>query len=51
MSDERETERQRIRAKMSEQDRKFMDSFKQLFPNSRLVGIKFSDGETIGRLK
>jgi len=51
MSDDREAERQRIRAKLSEQDREFMDAFKALFPTSRLVGIKFSDGETIGRLK
>lgn len=48
---DREAERERIRAKMSEQDRKFMDSFKALFPSSRLVGIRFSDGETIGRMK
>lgn len=44
----REAERQRIRGKMSEQDREFMDAFKQLFPNGRLVGIKFRDGEEIG---
>ena len=47
MSD-REAERARIRAKMSEQDRKFMDELKGLFPNSRLRGIRFSDGEEIG---
>jgi hypothetical protein len=49
VSDDREKERKRIRAKMSDQDNKFMDAFKQLFPNGRLVGIRFSDGENIGR--
>jgi len=46
----RSTERQRIRAKMSEQDREFMDELKGLFPNSKLRGIRFSDGEQIGEL-
>jgi len=50
LSDPREIERQRIRAKMSEQDRKFMDDLKELFPNSRLRGIRFSDGEQLGEV-
>ena len=45
---DREAERQRIRAKMSDQDRKFMDELRRLFPNSRLKGIRFNDGEQIG---
>jgi hypothetical protein len=46
----REAERARIRAKMSKQDRKFMDELKQLFPNSKLRGIRFTDGEQIGEV-
>ena len=49
MSD-REAERARIRAKLSENDRKFMDDLKELFPNSRLRGIRFSDGEQLGEV-
>ncbi len=41
-------ERDRIRAKLSEKDRKFMDSIKVVFPNARLKWIKFNDGEEIG---
>jgi hypothetical protein len=49
MSDrDREKERARIRAKLSEQDREFLDAVKQLFPNSRMVAIRFADGEHIG---
>jgi hypothetical protein len=47
---DREAERQRIRAKMSDQDREFLDAVKELFPNSKLRGIRFSDGEQIGEL-
>lgn len=46
----RETERQRIRAKLSENDRKFMDELKALFPNSKLRGIRFTDGEQLGEI-
>ena len=42
-------ERKRIRAKMSEQDRKFMDELKALFPDSKLRHIRFTDGEEIGK--
>ena len=47
---DREAERQRIRAKMSKQDRKFMDELKALFPNSKLRGIRFTDGEQLGEI-
>ena len=43
------TERERIRAKMSEQDRKFLDDLKAVFPNAKLRYVRFNDGETIGR--
>ena len=47
----KDDERSRIRAKLSEQDREFMDAIKAVFPSAKLVGIKFKDGETIGRTK
>lgn len=50
-NDDRETERQRIRAKMSDEDREFLDALKQLFPNSRLKAIHFTDGEQIGDIR
>ena len=40
----------RIRAKLCDEDREFLDAIKELFPGSRMVGIRFSDGETIGNL-
>ena len=47
----KDDERARIRAKFSEQDREFMDAIRLVFPTAKLVGIKFKDGETIGRIK
>ena len=41
----------RIRAKLSDEDRDFMDAIKETFPGARLVGLRFSDGETIGKLE
>jgi len=41
----------RIRAKLSDADREFLDAIKELFPGSRMVGIRFSDGESIGNMK
>jgi hypothetical protein len=41
----------RIRAKLSDEDREFLDAIKEQFPGSRLVAIRFADGETIGRMK
>jgi len=45
MSDDREAKRQRLRAKLSERDRKFLDCLKELFPNSKLREIHFNDEE------
>lgn len=45
-----QAERARIRAKLSEVDRKYLDEILRLFPNTRMVGIKFDDGEEIGTL-
>jgi len=39
----------RIRAKLSDEDRDFLDAIKETFPGSRLVAIRFSDGEEIGK--
>lgn len=44
-----QTEKARIRAKLSDADREFMDALRALFPNVRLKWIKFNDGEEIGR--
>lgn len=41
--------REHIRAKLSETDRQFIDDLREVFPTVRLVGIKFNDGEVIGR--
>ncbi len=46
-----DTERMRIRAKLSDEDREFLDALRELFPSCRLVGIRFSDGEQIGKIK
>lgn len=45
----REAERSHIREKLSETDRAFLDKARELFPSMKLVGIRFSDGEQIGR--
>ena len=47
----KDDERSRIRAKLSEQDREFMAALQTMIPRDTLVGIKFKDGETIGRTK
>ena len=44
-------ERMRIRAKLSDEDRDFLDAIRQVFPTARMIGIRFSDGETIGNMK
>jgi len=41
----------RIRSKLSEQDREFLDAIKEQFPGSKLVAIRFADGETIGNMR
>jgi len=46
-----QSERERIRAKLSDSDREFMDLVRQVFPNAALKWIKFNDGEEIGREK
>ena len=46
-----DVERMRIRAKLSDEDRDFLDEIKRLFPNARMVGIHFRDGEKIGKLE
>lgn len=46
---DREAERTRIRGKMSEADRAFIDALLKQFPGARLVGVRFKDGEIIGR--
>ena len=48
---DRKVERMRIRTKLSEQDREFLDAIKEQFPGSRLVAIRFADGETIGNMR
>jgi hypothetical protein len=47
---QRDETRDRIRAKLCETDRNFIDKLRETFPSARLVGIKFNDGETIGRI-
>ena len=44
-------ERMRIRAKLSDEDRDFLDAVRATFPGARLTGIRFSDGEVIGNMK
>jgi len=41
----------RVRAKLSDEDRDFLDAIRLVFPTARMVGIRFSDGETIGKLE
>lgn len=47
---EKQIERMRIRAKLSDEDRDFLDAIREVFPNARLTGLRFSDGETIGNM-
>ncbi len=49
MKTDRTVEKMRIRAKLSDEDREFLDAVKDTFPGARLVALKFSDGEEIGR--
>lgn len=51
MSSDQAVERMRIRAKLSDEDRDFLDAIRQVFPTARMIGIRFSDGETIGNMK
>lgn len=46
----RNKERERIRAKLSETDRKNLDALKASFRGCRMTGIRFSDGEQLGKL-
>lgn len=48
---EKRIERMRIRAKLSDEDRDFLDAVRATFPGARLTGIRFSDGEVIGNMK
>ena len=41
----------RIRAKLSDEDRDFLDAVRATFPGARLTGLRFSDGETIGNMR
>jgi hypothetical protein len=43
------SERDRIRAKLSDTDKDFLDALRRIFPGARLRYIRFSDGEEIGR--
>lgn len=49
MNSNKDVERMRIRAKLSEEDRDFLDEIKRVFPTARMVWLKFKDGEEIGR--
>ena len=51
MTADQKIERMRIRAKLSDEDRDFLDAIRQTFPSARMVGIRFSDGETIGNIE
>jgi len=44
----RDEERARVRAKLSERDRNFIDKILSAFPGARLVAIRFEDGEQLG---
>jgi len=46
----REEQRAHIRSKLCKVDRDFMDLIVSTFPGAKVVGIKFNDGETIGRI-
>jgi hypothetical protein len=43
------SERDRIRAKLSETDRQFLDEIREVFPSAKLNFIRFKDGEQIGK--
>lgn len=43
------SERDRIRAKLADTDRDFLDAVRKVFPGARLRYIRFFDGEEIGR--
>ena len=49
MDADKRIERMRIRAKLSDEDRDFLDAIRDTFPGARLVGLRFSDGEDIGK--
>jgi hypothetical protein len=40
----------RIRAKLSDEDRDFLDAIRDVFAGASLVAIRFSDGEVIGNM-
>lgn len=42
-------ERDRIRAKLSETDRQFLDDLREVFPDAKMQFIRFSDGEQLGK--
>ena len=46
---EKQVEKMRIRAKLCDDDRDFLDAIKATFPGARLIGLRFSDGEDIGK--
>lgn len=48
---DRTVERMRIRSKLSEQDREFLDAIREVFPTAKLTGLRFSDGEIIGNMR
>lgn len=45
----KDIERMRIRAKLSDVDRDFLDAIRELFPSAKLTHLLFSDGEEIGK--
>ena len=45
-----QVERMRIRAKLSDTDRDFLDAIRDVFAGASLVAIRFSDGEAIGNM-
>ena len=51
MSSDKKIERMRIRAKLSDEDRDFLDAVRATFPGARLTGLRFSDGEVIGNMR
>lgn len=51
LSSDKKIERMRIRAKLSDEDRDFLDAVRATFPGARLTGLRFSDGEVIGNMR
>ena len=47
----KEEEKARIRAKLSDTDREFIDAVIATFHGAKLKAIHFSDGEKIGEMK